>query len=187
MRALLVVILALCVAGCSLTGDGGGSVETAELERVVVQPEDLPRGFIPFDVGEATSDTTSSGREGGWKARYRRPGTAQTAGPLVVASLVDAFESSDGARDDYRAATDVGSTPEAWERVEVPQLGEESSAVRLEQGSAASRVAFFRVVWREKNVVASLELNGFAGRVGLADAVELARKQAARIARAAES
>jgi hypothetical protein len=46
-------------------------------------------------------------------------------------------------------------------------------------------VGFAVVAWRRANITASIEVNGFAGNLGLEDALELARKQAARIDEAA--
>ena len=41
------------------------------------------------------------------------------------------------------------------------------------------------IVWRQDNAAAELDLNGFDGKVTLADALALARKQQARLLAAA--
>jgi hypothetical protein len=192
MRLLALLTTAVLLAGCSIGGGkDGGSVGPGELRQLVLQHADLPRVFIRFDEGPqgiadmspgARGDPTRFGRQGGWKARYRRSGTTETRGPLVVVSLVDLFESSAGAKDDLnaiRGELDAGELP--WKSVEAPLLGDESLAASVEQGAAATRVAYFRIAWRRDNVTASLEVNGFHGKVVLADALELARKQARRI------
>lgn len=196
MRALLILGIALLLAGCSLGGGEGGSVKAGELERLVLQPGDVPTVFIRFDEGRqgiadqpgGQSDMNRFGRQGGWKARYRRSGTTETKGPLVIASLVDVFKSTSGAKDEYEAEQAVlGEGEPDWQPVDAPELGDEALAMTFDQGSGQSRVSFFHIAWRDDNAVASLEVNGFGGKVGLADAVALAQKQARRIARAIES
>jgi len=200
MRALLIVGIALLLAGCSLGGDeggGDGSVEAGELAKLVLQPDDVPRVFLRFDEGRqgiadtpegSRADRSRFGRQGGWKARYRRPGTAETQGPLVIASLADVFESDGGAKDDFEAlGTNLEEAQLGWVANEAPELGDEALAMSLAQGSGPTRIAYFVVAWREANVVASVEVNGFAGKTDLGDALELAQKQARRVSRAAQS
>ena len=188
MRALAFSFAALLLAGCSLTGDDGGSSVTPEhLKDLVLQPADLPRAFFRFDEGREGAVETGGkperfGREEGWKARYRRTGTAETKGPLVVASLVDLFQSADGAEDELaavRAARTVQGL--GWKPVEAPKLGDEAVALTTDQGTGRNRIRFFFVAWRDDDVTASVEANGFAG-LALEDVAALAQKQARRIA-----
>lgn len=191
MRALAVFFAVVLLAGCSLGGDdGGGSVEPGQLQRLVLQPADVPRVFVRFDEGrQGTTDQPAGradinrfGRDGGWKARYRRPGTAATVGPLVIASKADVFGSAQGARDEYEALrSDLNEGELEWLPVDAPKLGDDTFALSLVQGTGQARIRFFLVAWREDNVVALLEVNGFAGKVDAEDAVALARKQARRI------
>jgi hypothetical protein len=187
MRGYWLLGVVALVAGCSLSGGDSAAIEAGELEQLVLQPEDVPRGFQRFDEGRRGNSETAGGPGGeGWKARYRRPGTPQTEGPLVISSVVDRFESESDAAEglaEQRAALTEGELE--WEPVGEPELGDESLAMAFEQTAGASRVAFFVVAWRDANVTASVEANGFAGKVALADAIELARRQAARIQRAA--
>ena len=188
MRALALFVAALVLAGCSLTGDDGGSSVTPErLKDLVLQPADLPSAFFRFDEGRQGAVETGGqperfGREGGWKARYRRAGTVATEGPLVVASLVDLFQSADGAEEELaavRAARPVQGP--GWKPVEAPKLGDEAIALTTDQGTGRNRIRFFFVAWRDDDVTASVEANGFAG-LALEDVVALAQKQARRIA-----
>lgn len=182
------------LAGCSFGGEEGGQVELSELSALVLQPEDLPPVFDRFDEGRQASadspggsraDPTRFGRRDGWKARYRRTGTPRTVGPLVVQSRADLFESSDGAKDELDAARqDLERGELEWEPIDEPGLGDESFAATLVQGGGTSGVRFYQVVWREANATASLSLNGFEGRLALAEALELARKQERRISSA---
>ena len=48
--------------------------------------------------------------------------------------------------------------------------------------TGAKPVRFFTIAWRDRNATASVTVEGFGGRVTLAEAVALARKQEARIA-----
>jgi hypothetical protein len=196
MRALTLIAATLLLAGCSIGGEEGGTIDAAELEKLVLQPPDVPRAFFRFDEGpqgvaeqpQARRDPSRFGREGGWKARYRRAGTAQTAGPLVIVSLVDGFEAGSGAEDEFDALReDFREGGLGWRPVDAPQLGDESFAIALLQATGVNEVAHFRITWRDDDTVASVETNGFAGKTSLEDALALARKQADRIADVAES
>ena len=192
-RALLV--LCLLLAGCSFGGDDGGSVEPGELSGLVLQPDDLPREFQRFDEGRqaiadnpggSRADPQRFGRQGGWKARYRRVGDARAAGPLVVESRADLFDSSGGADEDLAAARrDLEEASLDWQPIDEPGLGDESFAATLVQSGGTRGVRYYLVFWRQANVTASLSVNGFEGRLALSDALELARKQERRIASAA--
>jgi hypothetical protein len=196
-RAVLLLVI-LGLAGCSLTGDeGGASLAVAELEKLVLQPDDLPRTFVRFDEGRQIAadlpagpraDPARFGRRAGWKARYRRAGTVQTTGPLVIESKADVFDSGEGAEDDFEAArADADESEPEWQPIGEPGLGDESFAATLLQGPESSGVRFYQVVWREDNAVAALNVNGFARGLALEDALELARTQERRIETVAES
>lgn len=188
MRPLALLVAVLLLSGCSLTEDDGGPNVTAqELEQVVLQPEDLGRGFFRFDEGrqrlaETGGDATRFGRVEGWNARYRRTGTNASRGPLVVASLVDLFESSEGAGDHLQGLrAERASLESGWQPAEDPELGDESYALTLVQGTGARAVRSFFVAWRQGELTGSVDANGFERRLALADAVSLARKQARRM------
>jgi hypothetical protein len=100
----------------------------------------------------------------------------------VIESRADLFEDSDGAKSDFEAARQALET--SGRQFEAPDLGDESYAVTAGDETAGS-VRFFTIVWRDANVLATLSVNGFHGRVEPEDVAELARKQQARIARAA--
>ena len=181
--ALLLVVLA---AGCSLGGDGNGSIERSELGRLVLQPRDLPEAFVQFDKRHQT-ERARFDRIDGWTVRYHRSGTPGTTGPIVVASKADLFESADGAKDAFEAAlADVRDSAPEWKPIGEPGLGEESFAATSVQTGAAS-VRYYEVFWREGNATATLDVNGFEGKLPLADVLALARKQERRIAEAHES
>jgi hypothetical protein len=198
VRRAVLFLAILGLAGCSLTGeDGAASIEAAELKKLVLQPDDLPPSFTRFDEGRqitadlpegARADPARFGRLDGWKARYRRAGTVQTTGPLVIESKADLFNSGDGAEDDFEAAQgDTDESEPEWQPIGEPGLGDESFAATLLQGTETSGVRFYQVVWREDNAVASLNVNGFARGLSLEDVLELARAQEDRIEAVAES
>jgi hypothetical protein len=191
-RAVLVLVLGL--AGCSFGGGDNATIELDELPRIVLQPDDVPAVFNRFDEGRqvladnpggSRSDRNRFGRRDGWKARYHRPGTAQTAGPIVIESRVDLFESSSGAEDDLEAArSDLTDGEIEWQPIDEPGLGDESFAATLVEGGDGSGVRYYQVYWRDDNVTAFLNVNGFEEQLPLGDVLELARKQEERISTA---
>jgi hypothetical protein len=196
------VLVCLSLLGACGGGDGGDkAVERKELEHVVLQPADVPAVFERFDVGRLLrtdqagggerADPARFGRQEGWKARYKRSGTQETRGPLVIESRVDLFDDEGGAEQElaaHREELERGVSREtATESLEDPTLGDEAFAKTFLQPGAMRDVRFYMVVWREANVTAGVVVNGFEGNLTLAQTLGLARKQQLRIARAAES
>ena len=188
--ALAVASLAL-LAGCSDAREEE-LVSAKRLPTLVLQPSDLPTSFVRFDHGRIgftdiqggpRGDERRFGREGGWKARYKRAGSAETRGPLVVVSFADVFRSTDGARKDLDAY-EREFRDGRWSAVEAATVGDASAAVTLRQGSGSAGLRYYAIVWRERNVTASLEVSGFEGKISLEDALELARRQERRIEQA---
>lgn len=181
------VVLALLVAGCR---NGERTLAAAQLPNLVLQPADLPQTFTQFDEGAQASadapqgtraDPARFGREGGWKARYRRSDNQDTSGVLVVESRVDLFEGQDGAEADLDAfRSDLGRA----RALSAPELGDAAAATTLRQTGIID-VRYYTVVWRYRNVTASVLVSGFEGRVALDDALTLAERQQRRIENAA--
>ena len=184
------------LAGC---GDGDGEkIEAKRLARIVLQPADLGRAFDQFDEGKLVradihpgprADETRFGHQGGWKARYKRSGSTATRGPLVIESRADVFEDAGGAEKDldaYRAEFEgeVETAGNAATLVDVPQVGEETVARTLGQGTGSFAVRFYTVAWRYRNATASVLVQGFRGKLTMRDALALARKQQRRLVRA---
>ena len=133
MRALGLLTIVALLAGCSLGGeDDGAAVDAGQLQQLVLQPADVPPEFMRFDEGrqlaaEQRIEGSSFDRLDGWKARYRRSGTPATEGPLVIASLADAFESESAAEDAFaelRSSLDEGDL--GWQPVDAPAIGDEA-------------------------------------------------------------
>jgi hypothetical protein len=193
-RGRALVALVVVVAGCA-GGDGDEqAVPATKMRLVVLQPADLSKAFVRFDQGPVRladtppgprGDPERFGREGGWKARYRRPGSPATKGPLVVESRIDLFEGEDGAKSEFDAYREEleSEAGGAGRWLDVPRIGDDAQAVTSGSGIANS-VRVFRLVWRDGNVTAAIAVNGFEGKLRLADVLELGRKQQRRIAAA---
>ena len=171
------VIVAVFAAG-ALTGCGADTVPQSKLSELVLTAADLPAGFERFDYGAQQrldngglrADPTRYGRKGGWKARFHRPGDTTTKGPLVVESRADLFSKADGAKRDLLAYGETFKDAPNARPVEVQQVGDGARAItQLQPGGVAVRS--YTVAWRDRNVSASVTVNGFDGHVSLADAV----------------
>jgi hypothetical protein len=183
--AVVAVLLALAAGGC-MGGDGDEGYEAGQLERMVVLTEDLEgSNWTRFDWGKqertdqpsgARSSPSRFGRIDGWKARYRRPGTRQTMGPLVLESRADVFADKDGAQQDYEAYGSELETAGLMLEAQ-PDLGDAAIVGTLVNDD----VRFYLVQWRLDNAVASINVNGYDGKLTKEHALELARKQLDRM------
>jgi hypothetical protein len=183
-RSLPGAILAAMIAGC---GGSSDTVSAKDMNRLVLRQQDLGSPFASFysgpqrqldNQGTPRANPQRNGREGGWIARYHRPGSSATAGPLVVESRVDVFKGAGGAKVDldlYRTA--FGSAPGAQAHLLAPPgIGDTSVAATFVQ-PGVKPLRFYRIAWRYRNATASVTAEGFDHRLRLAQAVALARKQ----------
>jgi hypothetical protein len=188
---LFALVLGLAaLPGCS-GSDGDAEPETSPLRNLgalVLQPRDLPGSFVRFDEGRLNRTDfrpgpreakTRFGRVDGWKARFRRSGTPQTEGPLVVDSQVDTFSNEEGAKQDLDAYGEELASP--WKGLSAPLVGDESLAVTLRQGSGRFAQRYFTVAWRDRDATASVAVQGFEGKLTLDHALALAREQQAHL------
>ena len=186
---IALILAAAVVAGCAGDSDESSGIPETALPSIVLKPADLPKPFLRFDEGrqglaEPTGASRSNpgrfGRLGGWKARYRRPGTQTTPGPLVIESRADLFEAEEGAMKDLDAyrqefGQEVRTT---GGRLLAPlELGSEAVAMTFRE----DRVRFFRIAWRHANATAQVFANGFDKRFELGEVLALARKQQRRL------
>ncbi len=192
-----IALAAVAAAACSPLDDEEPAFSEALLPALVLQPDDLPPAFSQFDEGPLAiadapvgdrSDPARFGRVGGWKARYRRPGSAETGGPLVVESRADLFEGSGGAEQELDAHREElepqALHPSTLSLVEIEELGDQAFALTQDAGDAAGTVVSHTVLWRYGNVTASVTANGFSGKIRPAHVLDLARAQQRRIAAA---
>lgn len=188
MRWLVVAGMFLALAGCR---DADRGISTAELPRLVLQTKDVRATFTRFDFGRQVrldlpsgqrADAGRFGRLAGWKARYRRAGSRATSGPLVVESRADAFKDDGGATDELEAIAEEWAAAGSSEKLDAGP-GDAALSRSVSQGSGRYATRFFEVAWRSRNVVGFVSASGFAGRITLADALSLARKQQQRISR----
>jgi hypothetical protein len=187
----VLLFVVLVASGCM--GGDSASIEKTELKGLVLQPRDLPRVFIRFDEGRqlrteqpggVLADVERFGRQDGWKARYRRPGSPSTRGPLVIESKTDVFDDSEGARKELEA--ERKQIPEGFRLDDAAAgIGDESFVATGVQGTGRFAVRFYLVGWREENATATVLANGFEGKFTREQVAELARKQQARIEAAA--
>lgn len=182
-RRLIAVALVAALAGC---GGHADLVPKGKLAQLVLQPADLSAAFVQFDGGRQVrldappgprGNPTRYGREDGWKARYHRAGDAATRGPLVVSSRADLFAKAGGAEDDLKAYREQLAAVPGARLLDDPQLADGAVASTSQQAGGART---YTVAWRDRNVSASIEVNGF--HLALADALRLARAQERRIA-----
>ena len=183
-------IAAAALAAAALVASCGSDdpPEPLRLQTLVLQDSDLPDAFEAFARGPALrpeggagrrGDRTRFGRRGGWSVSFRRPGSAATAGPLVVVSRVDEFGEAEGAE---RALAEVGAELRRVGRpLAPPGIGAESVAVVQTRGGTAP-ARFYTIVWRDDRLTGSLRVSGFA--LDADDALALARTQADRMASA---
>ena len=85
-------------------------------------------------------------------------------------------------REELAQAVDSFSGPAR--SLEPPGVGEDSAAITLRQRGGQVSVRYFTIAWRRADVTASISVNGFEGKLVVADAMALARKQDRRLAEA---
>jgi hypothetical protein len=193
VRLAVLVLVPLALVACG----GGAEPKPLRLDGLVLQQADLGPRFVRFDAGRQTRldahagprrDAGRFGRQGGWKARFRRIGsTSTTSGPLLVDSRVDAFAAERGAKDDLEAYEEewnqlvVASGATHADRRTVDGLGDDARALDLLQGTRGNGQRLIVVAWRAGRVTASVSVTGYAARITLADVVRLARRQDAHV------
>lgn len=190
-------LAAIALGGCSPLGDDSApAIPARALPTLVLQAEDLDDAFLRFDEGPLAladspagqrGDPARFGREGGWKARYRRQDADGSRGPLVVESRVDLFGGS-GAEEEldlHREELELQArSPSDLELVDVRELGDEAFALAPPEDAEPGSFVSITVAWRQANVTAAVTANGLGGQLELAHVVALARAQQERIAAA---
>jgi len=187
-------LLPLCFVAFALAACGGSSdhtVAAGQLRSLVLGQKAVGGAFASFydgpqvnldNAGTVRADPQRYGREGGWIARYHRGGSPSTRGPLVIESRADIFKDAAGAKTDLLAYSDVlKKMPGAHPLRLAQQIGDEAVGVTFVQASSKP-LRFYRIAWRDRNVTASVILEGFDGNLRLDQALTLAREQERSIA-----
>lgn len=164
------------------------------MSHLVLQQQDLGSPFASFNSGPQSqldnqgtprSNPQRDGREGGWIARYHRPGSFTTKGPLVVESRVDVFKNDGGAKSDLDLYGQTFATAlrAGGKTLAAPQVGDKALAMTFVQ-PGPKPLRFYRVAWRYRNATASITAEGFDRKLALGQALSLARKQQRLLAHA---
>jgi hypothetical protein len=187
VSALARLPIGILVAVVTLSGCDGPDTEpdriTSDASRLVLQPPDVPEGLARFDAGPAEGEGRPLGSATGprprsaWIARYRQVDPSTVKGPLVVESTAAVFPSDGAARAALKRRSRDLEGIASSESVTLSPIGEEALGVTYGQPAIPRDVRFFVVVWLHRNVMASLTVQGFEGKVTMGDAVELARAQ----------
>jgi hypothetical protein len=159
------LLFVLTLTACGF-GGSQGTIDPAQRDALVLQPDDLPRGYR-----RSTVDSQPL------LVRYRWTGDDEAVGVLIVDSGAEVFSSSSGAEDALSAAREeLDAAEPKWQPIGEPGLGDESFAATV-----LTHVRYYRVHWREANTSASLRIEGTEGELALEHVLELARKQERRI------
>ncbi len=166
--------------------DTSSNVQSNKASQLVLTDGDMP-GYTAFykgpqvqldNQGTNRSDPSRFGRQAGWIVRFRPSSTGQTAGALVVESRVDLFKDSAGAAADFSAYQALlrGSASSGHSQIAVPGLPQDSIGVTFTE-AGAQPIRFFEIAWRDRNVTASVTVEGFDGSITKDQALQLAKKQ----------
>ncbi len=139
---------------------------------------DAPPGY--------TTKLARWGRIGGYEVEFTRSVNAATLqdGPLVVRSSASVYRSETGAHAAFAYAR-RHFVPAAYAPLALGfSVGEEARQWVEQGGSSVGTLLQYVLIWRERNIDASIVLTGRVGVVSAFDVAPLARRQEARIQRA---
>ena len=135
------------------------------------------------DVGAAFKATGASTGAHGYQVEFtRRTGSLQD-GPLFVLSSATVYRSARAAHRAFAAST--RSAPAGY--VSLPlgfSIGEDAHQWVRQGASGVGALLQYRLLWRERNVDASIVITGRVGVVSAADVEPLAKRQETRIRKA---
>ena len=196
MRRFAVFPLVLALAACSGGARHHGSLRASQLSRLVLQSSDLPDYYDLAGAGRPVgnelrevdrTDPTRFGRKGAWSARFKQFAFSARPGPFEIHSRVDLFTSSRGAKKDFDAYRRTSETllqlgQEQKSGFESANVGDEGFVNSVVDGTGSNATRYVLVVWRDRNVTASVNANGFVRKTTLGDVLEIARRQERHIA-----
>ncbi|MDP9225129.1 MAG: hypothetical protein M3P18_15040, partial [Actinomycetota bacterium] len=119
------------------------------------------------------------GYAGGWRREYTRDALF---GIVFIRSLATKYADVDGAR--YGIAQNVQLSTQANPGVQVSlgeSIGDESYGIQVDSASGTSTVTTYIVYFRAVNTSNSVVVAGFKGTLDFATAIDLAKKQLAKL------
>jgi hypothetical protein len=125
------------------------------------------------------------GRLGGYRVEFTRAATAKglQEGALAIQSSASVYRTAAGAHAAF-AYDHKHLVPRGTARIALGfRLGDEASEYVSQNASGVGDLLEYTLVWRERNVLASLVVIGRVGVVSAADVAPLARSQDRRIRR----
>lgn len=159
----------------------------------VLALSDLPPGFVSERIRVVTNEDAAAeepnpsevlagyaewGRITGFEAAYSRVGLAAQSGLAAVESVASVYATPEGAHaslEDFRA----GSAREGAAAVSMPDLGDESLAVAINQtatlGSARASWVVYAIRIRQADLLISVNGYGLTGSLGFDEVLDLAR------------
>lgn len=195
VASVLAVLVVTGVVGVAGTAAAAGPGDPA---RMVVRLSDLPPGFaltsrrprpnatVAKETGVGLATLRRWGRVTGLEVTLDRPVDANEppSGPASVTSTVSTYRSVAGLRHAYAASVRRVVGDPGPPRVARPIGGRLGDAAHLWESRFTQdglRVVLYTVLWRSPGVLAQLTVAGIAGRLTAAEALALARTQAAHI------
>jgi len=189
-----VSLVVACVAACVI-GTATASPRTPDPATLVLRGTDLGHAYT--GRGARVSNTEAArgappgfaarlarwGRVGGYEVDFTRPANPAGLqdGPLAVQSTASVYRDETGAGAAFafarRQLVPGGYVPLALGFA----VGEEARQWVSQGESGLGTVLHYVVIWRERNVDASVTLTGRVGVVSAFDVAPLARRQEARI------
>jgi hypothetical protein len=183
MRALLLTLVAVVLAGGCARAEAPTTVSPDRLRDVVLQAEDVP-GFRRSDGGPPRVSPDPGrpvGTRDAWRVGFRSR-TTVIEGVFLIEAEAEAFPDYTAAHRAFRRL--IGKvdahdllTGLPTTRVPAPPIGVEARAwtAHLEPMTVAS------VVWRSGNVLSWIALHGPDRNEAMQTVIELAKRQDARI------
>lgn len=201
--------LAIAAVGLTAAGCGGGAhgppsaISEEDLPEMVLQREDMQAGLTLLEEDGEERGFMEPLYDPRATAMFIRefelpPGEAEPGSVVCVRSTALLYESVEDAKMTYREVDELGRVFEGaameqgqeseYEEVSLPELGDERKGFRALDESATFCSSYedqaaeeHLIVFLRRNVAAGLFVFTYEGGGSLAEAVDLARKQADRI------
>jgi len=150
---------------------------SADVKTLVLQAADVPAEF------QVSSTRDQSGTAKAWQVIYMSPATFARGGESL-SSFVVRYTSESDARSGYQSYLDGEASSGYTHTSPPPQLGDQAvlNTKQLPASSGQGILDRFLVIWRDRNVVAIIELVAYTGDAQAGVVLDLGAKQETRIA-----